>query len=174
MVIKLTEDMHLSAAQKVYSCQRACVGDTDNAKLRVLYFFLFWGGKQQNNSKKDDTEWTLGQIGNSTKEEVTAQSALALLQGFFTQANAEVSLAQKIRNRVKITSPGPVKATNTQNDMKYTTQKASWPLLCPGGLKSALISVIMIHRGPANSQLCAMPERSSSYRHENELETTSP
>lgn len=36
MVIKLTEDMHLSAAQKVYSCLRACVGDTDNAKLRVL------------------------------------------------------------------------------------------------------------------------------------------
>lgn len=44
MVIKLTEDMHLSAAQKVYSCQRACVGDTDNAKLRVLYFFFCFGG----------------------------------------------------------------------------------------------------------------------------------
>lgn len=41
MVIKLTEDMHLSAAQKVYSCQRACVGDTDNAKLRVFFFFFF-------------------------------------------------------------------------------------------------------------------------------------
>lgn len=45
MVIKLTEDMHLSAAQKVYSCQRACVGDTDNAKLRVLYFFFVLGGE---------------------------------------------------------------------------------------------------------------------------------